>query len=239
MNPSPLAFGPALVLLAALTGCATVRVGVTTYVPDPDALPRAGDTVAVYTATEPDHSALASDLAAKVEQLLEDEGLRVVEPDDATYVAFCDFVERGPRRETRLTTRTTAPRTYRTYYHYRRGPLGRRGIAYQSTYVPSYTYDVPVTVTLYNRGLHIALHKAAAVPATTSLERSTPVAPPPIWRCDVVSESTSADTRWIANHLLVAAFDYFAVDTERQVTVERLWSADAVEALANGPAAAD
>ncbi|MFQ5804976.1 MAG: hypothetical protein ACE5I3_00850 [Phycisphaerae bacterium] len=224
LPPSLLLWTTVAVLSA---GCAQVDVRLTAYLSSSVPFPGPGEEnpIGIVVAAPHAQSLLEAEVSAKLAKLLRERDYTLAPPEQAAYLLSCSFSIDPGRTATRMVPVHRPGRTYRTYYY---GPY--RTYTVRTTTVPGYTRYVPERYTVFTRYLNLSLIKLE--PPTQRPEGE--LNGPPAWECEAYSPGQSTDLRWIVNHLLLAAFDCFGKDTDRQVRVVLPWSDERVERLARG-----
>jgi hypothetical protein len=198
-----------VVTCAPLLGCANVEVGVNAYLamqrvfPDPSA----ESCIAIVATTEPPEPLLDVEIASKIEHLLVERGYTTTAEQEARYVLFCFAAIDAGQTHKGVTPVHEPGKTIDTHYYSRGGRY-----AVKRTYIPGQTRYIPYEYTLYTRSLALELCDRRQLEDAEEREKHRAV----VWRCTAVSSGPESDLRWIVNHLLLVAFDYFGQDTGKQ-----------------------
>ncbi len=208
----------AAVLAAVASGCATQEVTVTTFlsrdVPFPS--PEGATRIAVAAHTEPSSPLFAEEIRHKAEVLLEQFGYEVAPLDEASHVLQVSF-SRGRARTVTHCVENYVPgwSVTRVYRH-------RGHEVFVREYYPGRWERHRYRTTSYTRYLDMILYQRR--------RRQQPASPPGrpadadsaiSWRASARLSGSDPDPRHAVDYLLVAAFEYFGVDTGEQIT-ERL-----------------
>ncbi len=224
----PVVAGAIWMVAAVLcSGCAQVNVDLNAYLARDASFPEPerGQTIGVVVASSRNNALLEDEVAAKVTRLLEQQGYTVAVDKEPDYVLTCEFAVDSGRTVVRTVRHDEPPTVYRSYYH---GP--GRICRVRTTTLPGRTRYFTQRRTIYTRSLHLSLIRvsAARTDSGETLSGTT------LWQCDAHSPGQSADLRWVINHLLLAAFDHFGVDTGRRVHLTLPWEGERVMNLAAG-----
>jgi hypothetical protein len=153
-----------------------------------------GASVSVVTDSNVPNPILEKEVAAKIETLMRDQGYGTETATPDYYLLF-DFGINGGQVVTDL-----VPIHHPGFYYPYRYPHFRWF---------GYTTYVPYSEVVYTRWLSLKLIDGKTYRASENAE--------PLWIGDVASAGMSTDLREVVNYMLIAAFDHFGQDTQRQI----------------------
>ena len=197
-----------LPLLFLSLGCATSysiavngysATGQVVHIPD-------GASISVVTDSNVPNPILEKEIAAKIKKLLAMQGYTTDANKPSYYLLFNYGIDAG------RTVTDIVPIHHPGYY---------RPYPYSSTYWFGYTTYIPYSEVIHTRWLTLKLIDGQAYRASKSAE--------PVWIGEIASAGLSSDLRELMNYMLIAAFEHFAEDTQRQITEyitkndERVW----------------
>jgi hypothetical protein len=162
--------------------------------------------ISVVTDSNVPNPILEKEIATKIEKLLAEQGYNTKAEKPDYYLLYDYGIDAGQ------TVTDMVPIHYPGFY---------RPYPYSSVRWFGYTTYVPYSEVIHTRWLTLKLTEGQAYRASKSFE--------PIWIGEVASAGMSSDLRELINYMLIAAFEHFAQDTQRQVTEiiyqndERVW----------------
>lgn len=198
-----------LSVMFLLLGCsASYSVSVNGYIATNQAvrIPQAAS-ISVVTDSNVPNPILEKEVAAKIEILLAEQGYDTKNDEPDYYVLFDYGIDAGR-------TVTDVIPIYHPGFYYR--------YPYESFYGYGYSTYVPYSEVIHTRWLTLKLIEGKAY-------RVSERAAEPVWIGEVASAGMSSDLRELINYMLIAAFEHFAEDTQRQITEiipkndERVW----------------
>lgn len=139
---------------------------------------------------------LEKEVATKIEKLLNGNGYRVGQEKADFYLRFDYGIDAGR-------TVTDAVPIHR--------PMIYDEYPFSGFYGHGYTTYMPYSEVIHTRWLILKLIEGRAYEASKNAE--------PLWIGEVTSAGTSSDLRELLNYMLVAAFEHFAEDTRRQISI--------------------
>jgi len=178
---------------------------------------RGGQTVAVAVGTEPAEPLLEAEVAAKISYLLREQGYRVKEKAEATYLLSCWFGMDPAETFSGVMPIYEPGKVISTPVRTRRGHW--RSV---HTYLPGSTHYVPYSYTVYPKFVSLTLHDNELWAKSEEDTHAEAV----IWRGTSVNADESTDLRWRLNHLLLACFKYWGQETIKQ---QRIWMGEEAE----------
>ena len=190
-------------------GCsASYNVAVNGYTASGESvqIPQAAS-IAVVTDSNVPNPILEKEVAVKIEKLLAEQGYSTGADQPDYYLTFNYGIDAGR-------TVTDAIPIHHPGFFYDRYP-------YESFHWYGYTTYMPYSEVIHTRWLLLKLYGGEAYRASGSAE--------PAWIGEIASAGMSSDLREIVNYMLIAAFEHFAEDTQRQITEiiyrddERVW----------------
>lgn len=152
--------------------------------------------IAVVTDSNAPNPILEKEVATKIEKLLAENGYRVGQKEADFYLLFDYGIDAGR-------TVTDAVPIHR--------PVFYDDYPFSGFYWHGYTTYMPYSEVLHTRWLILKLIEGQAHRASRQAE--------PVWIGEITSVGTSSDLRELLNYMLVAAFEHFAEDTGRQISV--------------------
>lgn len=162
--------------------------------------------ISVVTDSNVPNPILEREVAVKIEKLLAEKGY-TTGADEPDYYLLFDYGIDASRTVTDVVP-VHHPGFYPRY-------------PYESFYWYGYTTYVPYSEIVHTRWLALRLIDGKAYRISNSAE--------PVWIGEVASSGMSSDLREVVNYMLIAAFEHFAEDTQRQITEiipkndERIW----------------
>jgi hypothetical protein len=154
-----------------------------------------GASISVVRDTNVPNPILEKEIAAKIEKLLVMQGYRTG-TDSADYYLLFDYgIDAGQ------TVTDVIPIYYPGFY---------RPYPFSSVRWYGYTTYIPYSEVIHTRWLTLKLIDGKAYRISESAE--------PVWIGEVASAGMSSDLRELINYMLIAAFEHFAQDTQRQIT---------------------
>jgi hypothetical protein len=197
-----------LPLLFLSLGCATsYNVAVNGYSATGQVVRIAdGAAISVVRDSNVPNPILEKEIAAKIDRLLVDQGYRTGAEKADYYLLFDYGIDAG------RTVTDVIPIHHPGFY---------RPYPYSSVGWFGYTTYVPYSEVIHTRWLTLKLIDGEAYRTSKGAE--------PVWIGEVASAGMSSDLRELMNYMLIAAFEHFAQDTQRQVTEyinrndERVW----------------
>ncbi|HCO93804.1 MAG TPA: hypothetical protein DIU00_07635 [Phycisphaerales bacterium] len=187
-----------VIILICTAGCTTtymVRVNGFSEIDEP-----IKDKASIYVTVDPNsqNPIFDNQIKAKIEMLLKSHGY-VPAPDveQADYrLAF-----RAGLDSQRVTGYTSLHRPFMGFHNRFRGD-----------YNFGYTTYVPYSETIYNQWLIMKVFSAGRTAASEAGQV--------VWIGEAMTGTGDADLRHVVNYLLVAGFEFFGVDTKRQMTLK-------------------
>jgi hypothetical protein len=168
-------------------------------------IPRAAS-ISVVTDSNVPNPIMEREVAAKIEILLTEQGYRTGTDEPDYYLLFDYGIDAG--RTVTDVIPIHHPGLYRPY-------------PFSSVRWYGYTTYVPYSEVIHTRWLTLRLIDGEAYRTSESAE--------PAWIGEIASAGMSSDLRELINYMLIAAFEHFARDTQRQITEfiprndERVW----------------
>ena len=165
-----------------------------------------GAAISVVTDSNVPNPILEKEVAAKIEKLLAMHGYTTGAEKPDYYLLFDYGIDAG------RTVTDIIPIHHPGFY---------RPYPYSSVRWFGYTTYVPYSDVIHTRWLTLKLVGGQAYTTSRRAE--------PVWIGEVASAGMSSDLRALMNYMLIAAFEHFAQDTQRQVTEyinkndERVW----------------
>ncbi|MEJ2704796.1 MAG: hypothetical protein P8Z79_20360 [Sedimentisphaerales bacterium] len=153
-----------------------------------------GASISVVTDSNVPNPILEREVATKIDRLLRDDGYSTEAATPDYYLLF-DFGINGGQVVTDI-----VPIHHPGFYYPYRHPYFRWY---------GYTTYVPYSEVVYMRWLSLKLIDGKDYRASESAE--------PLWIGDVASAGMNSDLRQVINYMLIAAFDHFGQDTQRQI----------------------
>jgi hypothetical protein len=153
-----------------------------------------GASFSVITDSNVPNPILEKEVATKVDRLLRDDGYDTEAAAPDYYLLF-DFGINGGQ----VVTDVVPIHHPGFYYPYRYPHFRWYG----------YTTYVPYSEVVYTRWLSLKLIDGKTYRASKDAE--------PLWIGDVASAGENSDLRHVVNYMLIAAFDHFGQDTQRQI----------------------
>jgi len=195
------------VLFLSLGCSASYSVAVNGYTASNQAarIPQAAS-ISVVTDSNVPNPILEKEVAAKIEILLAEQGYDTKNDAPDYYVLFDYGIDAG------RTVTDVIPIHHPGFY---------RPYPFSSVRWYGYTTYVPYSEVIHTRWLTLRLIDGKAYRISES--------PEPVWIGEVASAGMSSDLRELINYMLIAAFEHFAQNTQRQVTEviprndERVW----------------
>ena len=195
-----------LAMICLCVGCgASYRVEINGYSTPGQSLqiPNAASITVVTDGNAP-NPILEKEVATKIEKLLSENGYRVGQAllpsggqEKADFYLLFDYgIDAG------RTVTDAVP-----IYH----PMFYDEYPFSGFYWHGYTTYMPYSEVLHTRWLILKLIEGRAYSASKNAE--------PAWIGEVTSVGTSSDLRELLNYMLVAAFEHFAEDTRRQISI--------------------
>lgn len=152
--------------------------------------------ISVVTDSNVPNPILEKEVAAKIEKLLDEQGYTTSTEKPDYYLRFDYGIDAG------RTVTDVMPIYHPAFYpRYPHGSFRWYG----------YTTYVPYSEVIHTRWLTLRLIDGQAYRASRSAE--------PAWIGEVASAGMSSDLREVINYMLIAAFEHFAEDTQRQIDV--------------------
>ena len=165
-----------------------------------------GASISVVTDSNVPNPILKKEIAAKIGKLLAVQGYNTGTGKPSYYLHFDYGIDAG------RTVTDVIPIYYPAFY---------RPYPYASVRWYGYTTYMPYSEVIHTRWLTLKLIDGEAYKISKSAE--------PVWIGEVASAGMSSDLREMINYMLIAAFEHFAQDTQRQITEiiykddERVW----------------
>ena len=152
--------------------------------------------IAIVTDSNVPNPILEKEVGIKIEKLLAENGYSITRENADYYLLFDYGIDSG-RTVTDIT-----PIHHPVFYD----PYPFTGF-----YPHGYTTYVAQSEIIHTRWLILKLIKGPAYHASKNTE--------PLWIGEITSTGTSSDLRELLNYMLVIAFEHFAEDTGRQLTI--------------------
>jgi len=165
-----------------------------------------GATITVVTDSNVPNPIMEKEVASKIRKLVAEKGYSVEANQPDYYLLFDYGIDAG------RTVTDMIPIHHPGFY---------RPYPYSSVRWYGYTTYVPYSEVVHTRWLTLKLIEGKAYRNSKSAE--------PVWIGEVASAGISSDLREVIDYMLIAAFEHFAQDTQRQVTEiipkndERVW----------------
>ncbi len=158
--------------------------------------------ISVVTDSNVPNPILEKEIAVKIKKLLTEQGYNTDAEKPAFYLKFDYGIDAG-----RTVTDVIPVHHPGFFYRY----------PYESFHWYGYTTYMPYSEVIHTRWLILQLIDGEAYRTSRSAE--------PAWIGEIASAGMSSDLREVINYMLIAAFEHFAEDTQRQI-IETIYRED-------------